>query len=98
MRLSRFAGRVLVCAAVCLMLLCAVFIAAEAGHDCSGDGCHVCVHMRLCLDMLQSLLFAVIVGAVTVSALLNPVRITKRPANIRLSALTLITLKVRMDG
>ena len=36
-----------------VLLLCALFIVAEAHHDCSGDECAVCACIRLCERVLH---------------------------------------------
>ena len=36
-------------------LFSAVYIAAEADHDCAGDDCAVCAAIRLCTDFLNRL-------------------------------------------
>ena len=93
------AVRVLACVAACLLLLCAFYIAAEAGHDCHGDGCcPVCAHMRLCLDMLQSLLFTAAVGAVFAAAVMKPTRAPGMPGCFQVAADTLVSLRVRLDN
>ncbi len=36
-----------------LLALSAVFLAAEAQHDCEGEGCHVCARMQECVNALR---------------------------------------------
>ena len=38
-----------------VLLLCALFIVAEAHHDCCGDECAVCACIRLCERVLHTL-------------------------------------------
>lgn len=54
----------LVLAAVLFSLL---FLAAEAGHDCIGEECHICAQMDVCMRLLQSVtavLFAAVAATV----------------------------------
>lgn len=39
-----------------VLLLCALFIVAEAHHHCTGDECAVCACIRLCERVLHPLL------------------------------------------
>ena len=51
------------------LTLSAVFLAAEAGHECEGEGCHVCARMQECEAALRRFggvlpgVFAAAVGA-----------------------------------
>ncbi len=60
----------LVTAAVVLfvMLTSAFFIAAEAGHDCIGDGCEICCQVNACRAVLRGLALAVIAAALAAVA------------------------------
>ena len=93
------AGRVLACVAACLLLLCAFYIAAEAGHDCHGDGCcPVCVQVRLCVGVLQSLLIVAAAGGWTAATLMISARATGMPGLFSAAAHTPVSLKVRLDN
>ena len=48
------------------VLFSAVFIAAEADHDCAGENCSVCVCIRCCAEFLSRLLPGVIAAVHTV--------------------------------
>ena len=54
MRKQRTAARALL--AICLMILlfCWGYIMLEAHHDCEGEACPVCAHIRQCADMLHA--------------------------------------------
>ena len=60
----------LVTAAVVLfvMLTSVFFIAAEAGHDCIGDGCEICCQVNACRAVLRGLALAVIAAALAAAA------------------------------
>lgn len=60
----------LVTAAVVLfvMLTSVFFIAAEAGHDCIGDGCEICRQVNACRAVLRGLALAVIAAALAAAA------------------------------
>ncbi len=36
-----------------IILFSAFYIAAEAGHDCCGEDCHICACIRLCKNTLR---------------------------------------------
>lgn len=42
-----------------VMLYSALFIAAEADHDCVGKGCPICYRINICQNILKSLSLAV---------------------------------------
>ena len=92
------AVRVLACVAACLLLLCAFYIAAEAGHDCHGDGCSVCVQVRLCVGVLQSLLIVAATGGWTAAAVMKPTRAHGMPGRFCTTTHTSVSLKVWMDN
>lgn len=46
-----------------VMLLSAVFIISEAGHDCIGEGCPVCCQISICEHTLKTLSNVVITMA-----------------------------------
>lgn len=49
----------LIAAAVLFVILgSVVFLAVEAGHDCSGHGCPVCAQLEACEEALQTLALA----------------------------------------
>ena len=60
----------LVTAAVVLfvMLTSVFFIAAEAGHDCIGDGSEICCQVNACRAVLRGLALAVIAAALAAAA------------------------------
>ncbi len=39
-----------------IMLFSVLFIALEADHDCCGEGCAVCLQIRVCKDLLRDLI------------------------------------------
>ena len=53
----------LLTAAVCFAILFSLcFIAAEADHDCIGDGCPICCQLAVCDTVLKTLVCVVISG------------------------------------
>ena len=36
-----------------IVLFSAVFIVVEAGHDCEGEDCHICICIEMCRDSFQ---------------------------------------------
>jgi len=49
------AALILLIFSVAVLLVCCVSVAAEARHDCTGEHCPVCAHMRLCMDIVHGL-------------------------------------------
>ncbi len=39
-----------------IMLFSVLFIVLEADHDCCGEGCAICVQIRVCEDLIRNLL------------------------------------------
>ena len=55
---------VLLAVTVLFVMLCsALFIAAEANHDCVGEGCPVCFQINACRSALKNLSLAVCAAA-----------------------------------
>ena len=87
---------------VALMALFAVlysslYIAVEANHDCTGDGCQICIQINACDHVLKNLSLAA--GAVTVAAALLYMRslIVPNCADARFVC-TLVSLKVKLSN
>lgn len=81
---------------VLVLLVSALFIALEAGHDCCGEGCSVCAQISACTRLLQQLalaLPALAAAGIACAALSLPagaLRAQRAPA-------TLITLRVKLS-
>ena len=64
---NRIAALLLAVTILVIMLYSAFFVAAEADHDCVGEGCPICYQVDACQNTLKSLSLAVCVTAVAVA-------------------------------
>lgn len=55
---TKIAAVLLVVTALFFMLGSALFIAAEADHDCVGEGCTICHQISICRNTLKNLTIA----------------------------------------
>ena len=46
-----------------IMLFSVLYIALEADHDCCGEGCAICMQIRVCEGLLRNLLPALLLAA-----------------------------------
>lgn len=71
MKKTRAAVLMLLILIISILLLCNVCIAFEAQHECFGEGCPICAHMHLCMDITHGLgterLHTVLIGAICIS-------------------------------
>ncbi len=49
----RFAAAAIVLIMLAALLSSALYIAAEADHDCSGEDCRVCANIQQCVNVLH---------------------------------------------
>ncbi len=75
MKKPRTAAFILLIFSVAVLLVCCASIAAEAHHDCTGEHCPVCAHMRLCMDIVHgfglqrlSMVWIALIGASLMAA------------------------------
>ena len=57
---NRIAALLLAVTILVIMLYSAFFVAAEADHDCVGEGCPICYQVDACQNTLKSLAFTYI--------------------------------------
>jgi len=78
------------------VLLSVVYIAEEAGHDCTGETCPVCHELRICIRTL-TLLGTAVAGAIFPGALRLVVSksVRRHPEGVFLS--TPVLQKVRLN-
>lgn len=88
----------LVTAAVVLfvMLTSAFFIAAEAGHDCIGDGCEICCQVNACRAVLRGLALVIIAAALAATAC-AALRCDFAAWQGQARSCTLVSLKVKLS-
>ena len=63
----RIAAILLAAAVLFVMLNSALFIAAEADHDCAGEHCRICFQLRVCHNALKTLSLAASAAALAVT-------------------------------
>lgn len=68
---KRIAALLLAVTVLLVMLYSALFIAAEADHDCVGENCPICYQINVCQNALKNLSLAVC-AAVFAAALPYP--------------------------
>ena len=79
-----------------VMLFSVFYIAAETGHDCTGEDCRICRQLAICRDTLR--LLALAVAAAVLAAL--PDAVHRAAFCVRASAarkFTLVSLKVKLS-
>ena len=61
---KRISAVLIAMALVFAMLFFTFFIAAEADHDCVGEGCAVCCQISVCENVLKSVMCTLVMAAV----------------------------------
>ena len=93
---SRILALVVAMAVLFVMLTSAFFIAAEADHDCDGDGCEICCQIDVCRAVLRGLALIVIAAALAAAACVAFRRdFAARQEQAR--SCTLVSLKVKLS-
>lgn len=81
---------------VALVVLCSlVFVAVEAGHDCSGEDCAICRQISACCDLLKNVLLHAVFAAFAISVLCAAIPAARLLAAD--GAYTLVSLKVKLS-
>ncbi len=94
-RPKRFASALALLVAI-IMLFSVLYIALEADHDCCGEGCAICAHIRACDDLLRNLLAAAVLSA-PVWCLYALIHVFADIDHCAVHPLTLISLKVKLS-
>ena len=98
MKKTRTAALILLIFVISILLLCSVCIALEAHHDCLGEGCPICAHMHLCMDIAHSLgterLHTVLIDAICISLLMPAVLM----GTAMRAKMTPVALRVRLNS
>ena len=93
----RFLTGLLAALLAVVMLSSAVYIAAEADHDCSGEGCAICHQISTCENLLRSLGLAGAAAAIT-AAFTYTLCKAVLPCTETSGTLTLVSLKVKLSN
>ena len=92
---NRIAALLLAVTILVIMLYSAFFVAAEADHDCVGEGCPICYQVDACQNTLKSLSLAVCATAVAVAFTYTLCRSISACAAV-IPNYTLVSLKVKL--
>ena len=65
---KRMLAMAMAAAILFIVLASAFFIAAEANHDCVGDGCEICCQINVCRTVLKGLALAIIAAVLAAAA------------------------------
>ena len=97
MRSKRVFAAILSLLVVFAVFFSAMFILAEADHDCSGEDCPVCRIIMLAEESLKKLSVIFCVIALAVSSLLSATA-PRRAADASVSRFTPVLLKVKLSN
>ena len=92
---KRIAALVLAVTVLFVMLYSALFIAAEANHDCVGENCPICYQISVCENTLKNLSLAVCAVAFAAAFTYTLCRSISACADVTPSY-TLVSLKVKL--
>ena len=93
----RFLTGLLAAVLAVVMLSSAVYIAAEADHDCSGEDCAICRQISACENLLRSLGLAGAAAAITAAFIYTLCKVIL-PCTETIGTLTLVSLKVKLSN
>ena len=93
----RFMTRLLAAVLAVVMLSSAIYLAVEANHDCSGDGCAICRQISICENLLKSLGLAGAAAAISAAFTYTVCRAILPRAEMN-GTLTLVALKVKLSN
>ena len=92
----RFMTGLLAVVLAVVMLSSVAFIAAEAGHDCTGADCAICHQIHVCENLLKSIGLAGSAAAAAAAILYVLCRIISSCTETA-RAFTLVSLKVKLS-
>lgn len=92
---KRIISLVVAVAVFFVMLYSALYIAAEANHDCVGENCPICYQISVCENTLKNLSFAVCAVAFATAFTYTLCRSITACADVTPSY-TLVSLKVKL--
>ena len=78
-----------------VMLYSALYIAAEANHDCVGENCQICYQISVCENTLKTLSFAVFAAVFAAAFTYTLCRSISACADVT-TIYTLVSLKVKL--
>ncbi|CDB29303.1 putative uncharacterized protein [Firmicutes bacterium CAG:137] len=92
---KRIAALLLAVTVLLVMLYSALFIAAEADHDCVGENCPICYQINVCQNALKNLSLAVCAVAFAAAFTYALCRSISACADV-IPSYTLVSLKVKL--
>lgn len=93
---KRIAALVLAVTVLFVILYSALFIAAEADHDCVGENCPICYQINVCQNTLKNLSLAVCAAASAAAFIYTLCRVISVCTDCAQSY-TLVSLKVKLS-
>lgn len=96
MRKTKHAALIIALMLFFVMLISTLFIARNAHHDCSGDGCSVCAIIAVCENLLKNISAAAAAAAVLAAAVFVFIRSIEAAA-VFCPAATPVSLKVKLS-
>ena len=93
----RFLTGLLAAVLAVVMLSSAVYIAAEADHDCSGEDCAICHQISTCENLLRSMGVAGAAVAITAAFTYTLCKAVLSCTEM-IGTLTLVSLKVKLSN
>ena len=79
-----------------VMLWSSAYIAAEAGHDCTGENCPVCYQINICRSTIKTLSLFVAAAAFFAAFIYMPCRFIFACMGV-MQSYTLVSLKVKLS-
>lgn len=93
---KRIAALLLAVTVLLVMLYSALFIAAEADHDCVGENCPICYQINVCQNALKNLSLAVCAAVFAAALPYTLCRVIPSCAEV-VRTFTLVSLKVKLS-
>ena len=93
---KRIAALLLAVTVLLVMLYSALFIAAEADHDCVGENCPICYQINVCQNALKNLSLAVC-AAVFAAAFIYILCRSASVCTYSVQFSSLVSLKVKLS-
>ena len=94
---KRIAAALIAAAMLLVLLGAALFLIEEAGHDCIGEGCPVCLQMGICRNTLKG--FALALCALVFAAVVRRALYDYISAWVDvIPSCTLVALKVKLSN
>lgn len=82
-----------------VLVFSALFILTHVKHECTGNHCHVCAEIKICIDMIHLLSEAIKTGFVVFFAYMITLKpIISQMKGPCLRPVSLVSLKIRLNN